>query len=227
MSATDPVPTGAGATAVERGDGLPERRFPSSGIAPAPGERAPQAGQEVAQSLQVRRIVEDVLHGVGTVRRLIQSVVCHERPGQTVLGEIPGHRTAIDGLCLLAPYLGNRMLTGEIANFPTLAGWEPGELAETDEERRIWRYIKERDHGDPPLYLGYGEQDRFAPAHRLLARSLPASAVRMLGMYLARSSLPFQLGMTTVAACGTVGRTGYPLGPSARDPLVAPFRART
>ena len=35
---------------------------------------------------------------------------------------------------------------------------------------------------------------------RIWLAGLPASAVRMLGMYLASRSFPFQLGMTTVAA---------------------------
>jgi pimeloyl-ACP methyl ester carboxylesterase len=82
----------------------------------------------------------------------------------------------LDGLCLLAPYLGNRILTGEIAQAPGLAAWQPGELAETDEERRIWRYIKNR-RAASPLYLGFGEADRFAAAHALLAATLPADCV--------------------------------------------------
>ena len=83
----------------------------------------------------------------------------------------------LDGLCLLAPYLGNRMLTGEIARAPGLKEWQPGELAETDEERRIWRYIKTRSAASRPLYLGYGRGDRFSAAHELLAATLPADAV--------------------------------------------------
>jgi pimeloyl-ACP methyl ester carboxylesterase len=83
----------------------------------------------------------------------------------------------LDGLCLLAPYLGNRMLTGEIAAAAGLQAWEPGELAESDEERRIWRYIKSRDVDSPPLYLGFGRADRFAAAHRLLAKALPDNSV--------------------------------------------------
>ena len=86
----------------------------------------------------------------------------------------------LDGLCLLAPYLGNRMLTAEIAAARGLAAWQPGELAETDEERRIWRYIKSRHAHSRPLYLGFGQGDRFAAAHALLAAALPADSVNAI-----------------------------------------------
>ncbi len=84
-----------------------------------------------------------------------------------------------DGLCLLAPYLGNRLLTAEIAAAPGLAAWEPGELAETDTERRIWRYIKTRVDSRP-LYLGFGQDDRFSAAQLLLAKALPAGSVDVI-----------------------------------------------
>jgi len=90
------------------------------------------------------------------------------------------HPEDIDGLVLLAPYLGNRMLTAEIAGARGVAEWRPGELAETDEERRIWRYIKTRCSESPPLYLGFGREDRFAAAHRLLAEALPADSVEVI-----------------------------------------------
>ena len=86
----------------------------------------------------------------------------------------------LDELCLLAPYLGNRILTAEILQAPGLQAWQPGELAETDEERRIWRYIKTRRADAPPLYLGFGAQDRFSEAHKLLADTLPAHAVNVI-----------------------------------------------
>jgi pimeloyl-ACP methyl ester carboxylesterase len=85
----------------------------------------------------------------------------------------PGHW---DGLCLLAPYLGNRMLLAEIAA-AGLPGWQPGVLAESDEERRIWRLLQRPPAGSPPVYLGYGRADRFAQAHALLAAALPPEAV--------------------------------------------------
>jgi pimeloyl-ACP methyl ester carboxylesterase len=86
----------------------------------------------------------------------------------------------IDGLCLLAPYLGNRMLTAEIAAAPGLDSWKPGDLADADAERRIWRYVKTRAAGAPPLYLGFGLDDRFSAAHQLLAAALPPAAVRVV-----------------------------------------------
>src|SRR5260370_27398352 len=58
---------------------------------------------------------------------------------------------------------------------------------------------------------------------RISFAGLPASAVGMRGMYFSSRSFPFQLGSTTVAARGMVGRTPS----SARDPLVALFRTRT
>ena len=86
----------------------------------------------------------------------------------------------LDGLCLFAPYLGNRILTAEIARARGLSQWQPGELAETDEERRIWSYIKDRHADSRPLYLGFGQGDRFAAAHALLAATLPADSVDVI-----------------------------------------------
>ncbi len=83
------------------------------------------------------------------------------------------------GLCLLAPYLGNRMLINEIAASSGLAAWEPGALAESDAERRIWRYIKTRVDSRP-LWLGYGKDDRFSAAHEILAAALPAGSVEVV-----------------------------------------------
>jgi pimeloyl-ACP methyl ester carboxylesterase len=100
--------------------------------------------------------------------------------GMVALDYAASYPDGLDGLCLLAPYLGNRMLTAEIAQAPGLAAWQPGELAETDEERRIWRYIKGRRAESHPLYLGFGRTDRFAQAHELLAATLPAGSVDVI-----------------------------------------------
>jgi pimeloyl-ACP methyl ester carboxylesterase len=100
--------------------------------------------------------------------------------GMVALDYAASYPDELAGLCLLAPYLGSRILTAEIDRAPGLAAWEPGELAETDEERRIWRYIKNRRADSRPLYLGFGQGDRFAAAHRRLAATLPAWAVDVI-----------------------------------------------
>jgi enterochelin esterase-like enzyme len=99
--------------------------------------------------------------------------------GLVVLDYASSHVGELDGLCLLAPYLGNRMLIDEIAATSGLAGWEPGELAESDAERRIWRYIKTRVDL-AKLFLGYGKDDRFSAAHEMLAAALPADWVEVV-----------------------------------------------
>ena len=88
----------------------------------------------------------------------------------------------IDGLCLLAPYLGNHIVIGEIERADGVDGWKPGDLAEDDDERRIWRFIKEQRHRTSPrpppgLHLGFGSEDRFADGHRLMAAALAPDSV--------------------------------------------------
>jgi pimeloyl-ACP methyl ester carboxylesterase len=89
-------------------------------------------------------------------------------------------RQALDGLCLFAPYLGSHIVTQEIERAGGVAAWEPGELPEDDEERRIWRFIKAHTHGAPPIHLGLGREDRFGARHRVLAAALPAERVDLV-----------------------------------------------
>ncbi len=106
--------------------------------------------------------------------------------GFIALDYAAGHPQDWDGLCLLAPYLGNRMLIAEIAAAGGLAAWQPGPLAESDEERRIWRFIASRPaeasrRADAKrMYLGYGREDRFAPAHALMAEALGPDAAHVV-----------------------------------------------
>ena len=83
----------------------------------------------------------------------------------------------IDGLCLLAPYLGNHIVTSEIERANGIHEWTPGELADDDDERRIWRFIKEHRGRPSPLHLGFGRDDRFADSHRMMASALAPECV--------------------------------------------------
>jgi pimeloyl-ACP methyl ester carboxylesterase len=83
----------------------------------------------------------------------------------------------VDGLCLFAPYLGSHIVTGEIERADGLQGWHPGEPADDDDERRIWRFIKTYRARPLPMHLGFGRDDRFADSHRLMAAALPPENV--------------------------------------------------
>jgi pimeloyl-ACP methyl ester carboxylesterase len=81
----------------------------------------------------------------------------------------------LDGLCLLAPYLGSRIIAGEIAAQADPASWVVQNLAEDDDERRIWHYIATLGNSmsSTRIFLGYGASDRFADTQRMLGQLLP------------------------------------------------------
>jgi pimeloyl-ACP methyl ester carboxylesterase len=79
----------------------------------------------------------------------------------------------LDGLCLIGPYLGTRIVTREIALAGGLGSWDPGTVTEDDEERRVWRFIQSNREQRPAMYLGHGRDDRFADSQQLLADTLP------------------------------------------------------
>lgn len=90
------------------------------------------------------------------------------------------YSSEVDGLCLLAPYLGNHMITGEIERASGVAGWEPGELGPEEDERRVWRFIKRRASYPVEVHLGYGREDRFANSHRMMADALDPKCVQVI-----------------------------------------------
>jgi enterochelin esterase-like enzyme len=61
-----------------------------------------------------------------------------------------------------------------------LQRWQPGTIAPEDAERGLLAWLRQRRAGGPALrrtYLGYGTEDRYAPASMLLARQLPGRNV--------------------------------------------------
>ncbi|HLW23050.1 MAG TPA: hypothetical protein VKT22_01670 [Steroidobacteraceae bacterium] len=99
--------------------------------------------------------------------------------GYIALETIVANPRACDGLCLLAPYLGQRSLIAEIASAGRLEQWSCGSLAQADEERGIWRFVQAGGLAKRCL-LGFGSEDRYAAGHRLLAATLPAEAVQVI-----------------------------------------------
>jgi pimeloyl-ACP methyl ester carboxylesterase len=82
---------------------------------------------------------------------------------------------ALDGLCLLAPFLGSRIIAAEIAAQKDVASWQAGAPYEDDDERRIWQYVAGLGSSmtGTRVFLGLSSGDRFADTQQLLARALP------------------------------------------------------
>lgn len=83
----------------------------------------------------------------------------------------------ISGIFLLAPFLGDDKIIEEIIQSGGLREWNPEKsIEESDYQQILWLKLKEYiDHPQktPTLCLGYGLEDRFAPANKLLADVLP------------------------------------------------------
>lgn len=95
--------------------------------------------------------------------------------------QMPG---GVTGIVAIAPYLGERSLTREIAAAGGLSAWQAptGDLAPEQMETRLWRWLQTQvkspsGEGSTALYLAYGTEDRFADSHRLLAAALPPQRV--------------------------------------------------
>ncbi|GAB2501591.1 alpha/beta fold hydrolase [Arenimonas alkanexedens] len=88
----------------------------------------------------------------------------------------------LDGLVLLAPYLGDRRLLAEIGE-AGLADWTPGpvppQINRKTFQREVWRHVQGwPDSGrSAAVWLAYGEDDRLAKAIGVLAPALPPDQV--------------------------------------------------
>jgi pimeloyl-ACP methyl ester carboxylesterase len=90
------------------------------------------------------------------------------------------HPGQIAGLVTLAPYLGRRPLVQAVVAAGGPAAWRRTAQARDgdDAEHALWMWLSALPAEAPPVYLGYGSEDRFADAHRLLAGLLPPDRVR-------------------------------------------------
>ena len=90
----------------------------------------------------------------------------------------------IDGMVLMAPYLGDKPLLDQIAAAGGLAQWNPGPLpAKVDGhnfQRELWRHLKTWSE-DPSradnVWLAYGDRDYLRDSMPALTPLLPASHV--------------------------------------------------
>jgi hypothetical protein len=124
----------------------------------------------------------------GTVLSRLETMLAEEMPcyrrlwlGSISLGALgallvaASGRFAVEGVLLLAPFIGVPGLIAEIERAGGFATWQPGAIASNDGERRVCAWLKttmETQTPRPVLHLGCGKEDRFAAASRLLAAGL-------------------------------------------------------
>lgn len=90
-------------------------------------------------------------------------------------------RTAeIEGMFLLAPFLGTRGIVAEVEAAGGLRHWHAGEIGSRDHERTLLDQIQRNLLGTdkfPAIYLGFGSEDRYRGASMVLSEHLPAHRV--------------------------------------------------
>jgi len=93
------------------------------------------------------------------------------------------HPGDVDGLILLAPYLGDKQIVDEVEAAGGLRGWHQDEEVRGQFPEDIWGMTKgyvDRQATAGRLFLGYGLQDYLARSNSLLAREIPSGQVATL-----------------------------------------------
>lgn len=87
----------------------------------------------------------------------------------------------VDGVFLMAPYLGESDAAETVRLAGGLLAWQPPDLPrdEMDFSTRIWAAAREVVTGGTPVLLAYGGDDDLAPQHEVLAGALSADRVRV------------------------------------------------
>jgi pimeloyl-ACP methyl ester carboxylesterase len=99
------------------------------------------------------------------------------RGGHLALSCLAEQPELLDGLCLLAPYPGSRLTTNAIRRAGGLQAWRATEEQLLDPEFRLWHWLQ-RPSVPVPLFIGWGEQDRFVDGMQPLRDGLPGADAR-------------------------------------------------
>lgn len=106
--------------------------------------------------------------------------------GYVALNYLRDHPGEIEGVVVLAPYLGPRGWIAALERTPDAAQRQallterPGVGGATELDLKLWSWLLDARSAALPIHLGWGADDRFAVGHRILAGLLPADRVRMV-----------------------------------------------
>ena len=106
--------------------------------------------------------------------------------GYVALNYLRDHPSEIEGVVVLAPYLGPRgwiaalEQSTESAQRKAMFVTRPGAGGATEQDLKLWGWLSEERSAGLPIHLGYGATDRFAPGHRILATTLSIDRVRVV-----------------------------------------------
>lgn len=92
------------------------------------------------------------------------------------------HPDDVDGVVLIAPYLGTQLTAKEIKVAGGLAVWPSPEVKPGDIDTILWHWLQTQTRSESPvrklpIFLGYGDDDRFRYNDEVLRAALPASRV--------------------------------------------------
>lgn len=95
--------------------------------------------------------------------------------GFGALGYAVRHGDEIDGVVALAPFLARDRLMKELTDAGSAKAWRqvPHEREAEDLDREIWEWATSSPPPALPVYLGYGDKDRFIKTSSLFAETLP------------------------------------------------------
>lgn len=100
--------------------------------------------------------------------------------GMGALLHARAHPAGVEGIILIAPFLGTPGLIAEVEAAGGLRAWQAGAITAADTERHMLAWLKRHISAPEPrpaLYLGYALGDRFARGHAVLGARLPPGRV--------------------------------------------------
>ncbi len=86
----------------------------------------------------------------------------------------------LDGILLIAPFMGNSGSIEMIVKSGGVSKWDPDSARIKKWQKELWNYIKEvtsSSDSKPVIYLAYGTDDAYGPTSRVLAEVIPRERV--------------------------------------------------